>query len=81
MFVDNEVVKEVEGAVVYDKFALASTMIDVSFKGATCSIIEAQVMKDCTNCNLKYMCKKLDDVVEDYVKETTVATESFSFGN
>ena len=38
MFVDNEVVKEVEGAVVYDKFSLASTMIDVSFKGATCSI-------------------------------------------
>lgn len=48
MFVDNEIVKNMESGAVYDKFAFASTMIDVSFRGAACSILEAKVMKDCT---------------------------------
>jgi hypothetical protein len=81
MFVDNEVVKNMEHGAVYDKFALASTMIDVSFKGAACSILEAKVMKDCTTCNLRHMCKKIDETVAEYIKDTTVTTESFSFGN
>jgi hypothetical protein len=81
MFVDNNVLKELDDELVYDRFAIASTMVDVSLRGATCSIIEAQVMKDCTNCNLKYICKKLDGIAQEYAKKTTVIIDSFSFGN
>jgi len=41
MFVDNAVVKKIEGEERYDRFAIASTMFDMSFKGATCSVIES----------------------------------------
>jgi hypothetical protein len=34
MFVDNEVTKKFEGEEMYDKFAIASTMFDVSCKAA-----------------------------------------------
>ena len=79
MFVDNQVVKNFEGIEKYDKFSIASTMFDVSFKGAACSVIESQVLKNCESCNLKYLCRKIDEVVKDYVDKTTVVTESFSF--
>jgi hypothetical protein len=81
MFVDNEVVKKFEGEEKYDRFSIASTMFDVSFKGATCSVIESQVLKNCEGCNLKYLCNKIDEVVKDYKEKTTVVTNSFSFNN
>ena len=79
MFVDNAVVKKFEGDERYDRFAIASTMFDVSFKGAACSVIESNVLKSCEGCNLKYLCKKIDEVVKDYAEKTTVVTDSFSF--
>ena len=81
MFVDNAVVKRIEGEEKYDRFAIASTMLDVSFKGAGCSLIEANVLKNCEGCNLKYLCSKINAVIEDYTEKTTVVTSSFSFEN
>jgi hypothetical protein len=79
MFVDNAVVKKAEGEEVYDKFAIAATLLDVSFKGASCSILESQIVSSCDGCNLKYLCGKIDEVVKDYMEKTTVVTERFSF--
>ena len=79
MFVDNAVVKELEGGEAYDKFPIAATLLDVSFKGASCSVLEAQIVKSCEVCNMKYLCGKIDEVVKDYSEKTTVVTESFSF--
>ena len=79
MFVDNAVVKKFEGEERYDRFAIASTMFDVSFKGAACSVIESNVLTSCEGCNLKYLCGKIDEVVKDYAEKTTVVTDSFSF--
>lgn len=79
MFVNNQVVKKFEGEERYDRFSIASTLFDVSFKGASCSVIESQVLKNCESCNLKYLCKKIDEVVEEYKEKTTVVTNSFSF--
>jgi hypothetical protein len=79
MFVDNAVTKKFEGEERYDKFAIASTMFDVSFKGASCSVIESEVLKSCEGCNLKFLCKKIDEVIEEYKDRTTVVTSSFSF--
>jgi hypothetical protein len=81
MFVDNAVVKKIEGEDRYDRFAIASTMFDVSFKGATCSVIESQVLKSCQGCNLRYLCNKIDEVVQEYTEKTIVVTNSFSFNN
>jgi hydrogenase maturation factor len=81
MFVDNAVVKKFEGEERYDRFAIAGTLFDVSFKGAACSVIESKILKNCEGCNLKYLCQKIDEVVEDYKEKTTVVTDSFSFGN
>jgi hypothetical protein len=81
MFLDKEVVKNFDGEDVYDKFAIASTVFGVSFKGASCSLIESQVIRSCENCNLKYICSSIDELVEDYTRKTTVVTNSFNFGN
>jgi hypothetical protein len=81
MFVDNAVTKKFEGEERCDKFAMASTMFDMSFKGASCSLIESKVLKNCESCNLKYMCRKLDDIVEEYTEKTTVVTSSFKFNS
>jgi hypothetical protein len=40
MFIDNAVTKSFEGEERYDKFAIASTLCDMSFKGADCSLLE-----------------------------------------
>jgi len=79
MFVDNAVVKKTEGGEVYDKFAIAATLLDVSFKGAGCSILEAQIVKGCEGCNLRYLCGRVDELVKDYREKTTVVTERFRF--
>lgn len=79
MFVDNAVIKKVEGQEVYDKFAIAATLLDVSFKGASCSILESQIVNSCEGCNMKYLCGKIDELVKDYTEKTTVVTKSFNF--
>lgn len=79
MFVDHEVVKKIDGEERYDKFAIASSLFDVSFKGATCSLIDSQILKDCGSCNLKFICNKIDEVIEDYTVKTTIVTDSFNF--
>jgi hypothetical protein len=81
MFIDNAVVKEFEGEKRYDKFSIASTIYDASFKGASCSVIESQVVNNCDECHLKYLCKEIDKVIEEFTEKTTVVTDSFSFGN
>jgi hypothetical protein len=79
MFVDNAVVKKFEGEDRYDRFAIISTMFYVSFKRASCSVIESQVLKSCDGCNLKFLCRKIDEVIEDYTEKTTVVSNSFKF--
>lgn len=79
MFVDHEVVKKFDGEERYDKFAIASSLFDVSFKGAACSVIESKVLKNCESCNLKLLCRKIDNVVQNYKSRTTVVTDSFNF--
>jgi hypothetical protein len=79
MFIDNSVAKKFEGEERYDKFAIASTLFDVSFKGAECSVIEAQILKNCEGCNLRYMCRRIDEIAKDYKEKTTVVTSSFTF--
>jgi hypothetical protein len=81
MFVDTSVVKKIGGEERYDRFAIASTMLDVSFKGASCSVIESQVLRSCEDCNLKYLCGRIDDFVEEFTERTTKVTESFSFNS
>lgn len=80
MFVDNNVVKGFGEEQRYDKFAIASTMFDVSFQGASCSVIESQVLKSCDACNLRFMCGKIDEVIREYTEKTTVVAASFNFG-
>ncbi|MBL4937791.1 hypothetical protein JK636_18965 [Clostridium sp. YIM B02515] len=79
MFVDNAVVKKIERGEVFAKFAIAATLPDVSFKGASCSILEAQIVKSCEGCNMRYLCGKIDEAVKDYREKTTVVMERFSF--
>jgi hydrogenase maturation factor len=81
MFIDNAVVKKFEGEDRYDRFAIAGSLFDVSFKGASCSVIESQVLKSCEVCNLNYMCRRIDEIIEEYTKKTTVVTDSFNFNS
>lgn len=79
MFVDNIVVKEFDGERSYDKFALASALLQVSFNGATCSLLEGQVLDSCDHCQRRYLCRKIDELVKDYTDKTTVVKANFTF--
>ena len=79
MFIDNQVVKQIEGEQRYDKFAIATTLFGVSYKGATCSLLKSQVLNNCDVCNLKYICSEIDEVVKDYTDLTTTVTARFDF--
>jgi len=71
----HSIVKKTEGGEVYDKFAIAATLLDVSFKGSSCSILESQIISSCEGCNMKYLCGKIDEVIKDYTEKTMVVTE------
>lgn len=81
MFVDNGLVEKFGGEERHNRFAIASTMFDASFKGAACIVIESQMLQSYDGCNLKILHRKIDEVVEAYKEETTVATNSFNFEN
>ncbi|MGJ0909503.1 hypothetical protein [Clostridium botulinum] len=79
MFVDNKITKNIEGVEQYDKFALASSLFDISFKGSTCSLLEGQILNNCNSCNLEPICKKVDRIIEEYREDTSVVKEEFNF--
>lgn len=79
MFIDDAVKKKVDGEERYDKFAVAGTLFGISFNGASCSLLESQVLNSCEHCNLRYMCKKIDEIIDEYTNKTTVITDNFSF--
>lgn len=78
-FVDNEVVKKIDGEPTYDKFAIASTLFDTSFKGSKCNLIEGRILKNCEACNLEPICKGIDNLVENYIEATSTVKQSFTF--
>lgn len=81
MYVDNSVVKKFDGKESYDKFSIASTLYDVSLKGARCSLIEAMVLENCESCTLRYMCRKVDEIIEKVNESATIVTKIFNFTN
>jgi hypothetical protein len=36
--------------------------------------VDNQVVKSCDSCNLKYLCRNKDGLIEDYINETTVVS-------
>lgn len=79
MLVDNEFVKKFDGEERYDKKPIAASLYDISFKGDTCSLLEMQQSEECGDCILKAICRRIDEVLEEFTKKTTVVKESFSF--
>lgn len=53
-------------------------MFDVSFQGSGCSLIESQVLSDCEGCNLKFICRKIDKLIQEYTEKTTVVAANFN---
>lgn len=80
MLMDSAVKKSFDGEERYDKFVIAGALLGMSFNGASCSLIESQVPNNCQSCNLRYIYKKVVEIVEDYTNKTTVTSSSFSFG-
>lgn len=80
MILDNKVVKKFGDEERIDKFVLASAMYAASFEAASCSLLEGLVLRNCEGCNLRYLCGKIDGVVEEYTERTTVVVGSFRFG-
>lgn len=81
MFVDNEIVKKIDGEERYDKRSIASILYDISFKGAECSALELQTLDGCGNCSFKVLCEGIDEVVKEFREKTTIVKESFTFGD
>lgn len=81
MFIDNEIVKRFDEEERYDKHAIASTLYDVSFKGAKCSALELQTLASCDTCTFNALCDRIDEVVQEFTEKTTIVKDSFTFGN
>ena len=64
MSVDNRVGKKFEREEWYDTFAMVGVMFAVSYEGAICSLLKSQVLKSCDGCNLKYLCREIDVVIQ-----------------
>lgn len=79
MFIDNQVVKNCDGEESYDKFVISAALMNVSFNGASCSLLEARILNSCEGCNLKFLCSKIDEAVKEYIDTTTVVTNKFVF--
>jgi hypothetical protein len=79
MLLDEKVVKKFGHEERIDKFVLASAMYAASFEQASCSLLEGQVLRNCEGCNMRYLCGKIDEVVEEFTEKTTVVVGSFRF--
>lgn len=79
MFIENALIKKVNGTEYYDKFVIASAIFGASFKGVTCSLLEEKVLNNCQSCNLRYLCENVEELIEDYTDKTTKITDSFNF--
>lgn len=45
----------------------------------SCSLLDNDIINSCSNCSLNFLCKKIDDVAEDYRKSITTVITNFSF--
>ncbi|GKU24060.1 hypothetical protein [Clostridium folliculivorans] len=63
-----------------DKLQIALAIKNSTYgQELSCSLLENEVIKDCEGCSLKYICQKLNELVEDYTAKTTKVISSFSF--
>ncbi|GFP76404.1 hypothetical protein [Clostridium fungisolvens] len=69
-----------EESLVYDKFTIALAIRNSTYEDEmSCSLLEEEVIKDCSGCSLNYICNKIDEVAEDYEEKTTKVINTFSF--
>lgn len=45
----------------------------------SCSLLDNDIINNCNNCSLNFICEKIDGVAEDYRKSITKVINNFSF--
>lgn len=79
MVKDEIKMKSQEGEV-FDKkqiaLAIRNSTINDELK---CSLLANDIINKCGDCNLKYICDGIDEVVDSYVDKTTQVVNSFNF--
>ena len=62
----------------YDKKDIAIMIRDSTLDcELSCSLLEEEVVNDCRNCSLKFICDQIDKVAEAYIEETTKVVCNF----
>jgi len=66
MIKDNIIV-DPEASKSFDKMQLALAIRNSTYEDElSCSVLENGLLKNCECCRLKFICKKIDEVVEEY---------------
>ena len=67
-------------SIAYDKFLIATAIrkstLNDQFK---CSLLSSGALRSCEHCELKSICKDIDVVADNYIKETTVSIAEYNF--
>ena len=67
-------------SIAYDKFLIAAAIRKSTFKDELgCSLLSSGALKNCEHCELKSICRDIDEAAENYLKETTVSVKEFNF--
>lgn len=64
----------------FDKMQIALAIKNSTYDDSlSCSLLENEVIKDCSSCSLKGICEGIEEVVSDYYDSTTEVVGKFSF--
>jgi hypothetical protein len=58
---------------------VAAMLSDLRLRGASCSLKVPNMMADCDDCQLRLICRSVDEIIKKYIERTTVVTEWFTF--
>jgi len=69
-----------EGCQSFDKMQLALAIRNSTYEdNLSCSLLENNVLDECEKCNLREICRGIEEIAGSYYKSTTEVVEKFSF--
>ena len=80
IMVSDPIVRNPRKNVTFDKMQIAAAIRNSTFDDSLgCTLIDNAILKNCETCNLKAICKGIEDLAQDYLVSTTKVISSFTF--
>jgi len=69
-----------EGSQSFDKMQVALAIRNSTYEdNLSCSLLENNVLEGCERCNLRDICRGIEEIAESYYESTAEVLEKFSF--